>query len=324
MTRRSPEWLLIETFGHLPATVIGRGSTTKSFIPIHQVIRSSTHRAVVETALMSITSGTAVPQDFIQSGVRYIFLPLTDFAGHTQAVLVHYGDPDVPVKPPPKCGAWHFNTNSGEASGSCELLNMYGTPEHARRNARPMHEAFERLVGNDPEATKKLIQKHPGSTHQATETVRADDCSVWIASYSCRFVTCTNEETHLHGVTRMVGSYCPSSNAPNPFDLAHQVADAERQPDVYRTIIDPTTGNLLRSYDPYLSRTHGLRNIFELLDDRDDIDTMRRLIYLCAHDQVPLRSLVSTDNQGRPIDFDLLPIDAAGITAVFGVFQRSS
>lgn len=322
MSRRSPEWLLIELFGHEPdPTIIGRGSTVKNFVSLESVIKSATHRAVVSTALDSIKDGTPSPHDFIQGCTRYIFLPLLDFVGHTQAVLVHYGGSAIPVKAPPACGAWHFNATTGEASGSCELLNMYRAPEESRRNARPMHEAFERLVGNDPLATRKLIDKRPGTTHQATETVRCDDGSLWVANYSCRFGQAPGGQILLHGVTRKVGTYEPGSNAPNPFDLAHQVADAEHQADTYRTIIDPTTGNLLRSYDPYPSCMNGIRNIREILADQDEIGTIMPLLHLCAQDQVPLRDLATVATNGRTIDLDLLPIDAAGTTAVFGVFR---
>lgn len=321
MASRSPEWLLVETFGYTEPTIIARASSTKPFLPLDRVIRSCTHRAIVKTALASMTADSSGPRDFVQNDTRYIFIPLTDFGGHLQAILVHYGDPNVPVKAPPECGAWHFNTVTGEASGSCDLLNMYGTPSTDRRHARPMHEAFERLVGNDAEATKKLIQKIPGLTHQATETVRADDGGIWVASYSCRFVPCTNNEVHLHGVTRKVGSYGPDSLAPDPFSLAHQVAAAERVNNVYRTVIDPSTGTLLQSIDPYPDCIEGIRNIYEHMNDQDDIDTISRLLYLCAHDRVSMCNLTAIGTGERPFDFDLHPIDVAGETAVFGLFR---
>lgn len=324
MSRRSPEWLLIELFGHEPEpTIIARGNTTKNFVPLDAVIKSTTHRAVVSTALESIKNGTSSPQDFVQGGTRYIFLPLRDHVGHTNGALVHYGDSSIPVKNSPLAGAWYFNATTGDASGSSELSDIYRTPKPLRPKARPIHEAFERLVGNDPVATRKLIDKKPGVTHQAAETMSADDGTLWVIHYSCRFVEDPNGEILLHGITRQAGVYQAGSDAPHPFDLAHQVAAAERQPNIFRTIIDPTTGNLLRSYDPYPHHLDGIRNIFEALADRDEINMIMPLLQICAEDRAPLRDLVTVGPNGHAVDFDLLPINAAGTTAVFGVFHLS-
>lgn len=319
MPRRSPEWLLIELFGHeSDPTIIGQGSTAKKFVPLDRVVKSTTHRAVISMALDSIRDGSTSTKDFIQGETRYILLPLHDFAGHTLAVLVHYGNPDIPVKTPPDCGSWHFNATTGEASGSCELLDMYRASAESRRNARPMHEAFERLVGNDPVATRKLIDKQPGTTHQATETVRCDDGTLWVAHYSCRFVEESDGQILLHGVTRKVGAYEPGSNAPNPLDLAHQVARAGCQPGTYRFIIDPTTGNLIRSYD---LPTESIRNIRDAIDDPDEINTIVSLLHLCAQDQVPLHDLTAMTANGQTLDLDLSPIHVDGTTAVVGIFR---
>lgn len=322
MSRRSPEWLLIEFFGHEPEpTIIGRRNTAKGFVPLEAVIKSATHRAVVSTALESIKNGSTCQQDFIQGDTRYIFIPLSDWVGHTQGALVHYGASSIPVKNPPLCGAWYFNATTGDASGSPELSNIYRTPEEARQSARPIHEAFERLVGNDPVAIRKLIDKQPGVTHQASETVRCDDESLWIIHYSCRFVEEPDGQILLHGITRQVGTYEPGSDAPNPFDLAHQVAAAEHQQHTYRAIIDPTTGNLLHSYDAYPPHFQGIRNIREAAADQDEVDMIMPLLHLCTRDRAPLRDLVTLGKTGQTVYFDLLPIDAAGRTAVFGVFR---
>lgn len=321
MPAKSPEWFLIEIFGQeQDPTVISRGSTTKPFLALDKAIRSTTHRKVVAEAIKSIKTGTPSRRDFTLGMTRYIFIPLLDFTGHTQAVLVHYGDPDVPVSPEPACGAWYFNASTGEASGSHELLDLYHASQSQRRRTRPMHEVFERLVCNDPIATRKLIDKTPGVTHQATETVQCDDGSLWIASYSCRFVRC-EDQIHLHGVTRKVGSYEPGSGAPSPYDLLFQVATAGSPPNIFRAVIDPSTGNLLHSYDPYPPCMKDICNIDDALQGRDEIDTMRRLIHLCAHDQVILRDLDTTDTTGRNLEIDLSPIGVDGKTAVLATLR---
>ncbi|MGP6175504.1 hypothetical protein [Corynebacterium sp. A21] len=327
MSRRSTEWLLIEFFGHEnQPTVIGRAGTAKGFVPLDAVIKSATHRAVVASAIESIKDGATSRKDFTQGETRYIFIPLSDWAGHTQGVLVHYSDSSTPVKAHPACGAWHFNASTGEASGSPELSDIYRTPEQERGpgKSRPIHEAFERLVGNDPVAIRKLIDKRPGVTHQASETVLCDDGTWRVIHYSCRFVEQENGEIILRGITRQVGSYEPGSGqSPNPFDLANQVAAAEHQPNIYRAIIDPTTGNLLHSYDPYPSHLVDIRNIRDATNDQDQIDMIMSLLHLCAQDRVPVHNLFASGTEGQRIDFELLPIEVDGSTAVFGRFKLS-
>lgn len=319
MSRRSPEWLLIEIFGHEPEpTIIGRGNTAKNFVPLDSVIKSARHRAVISTALDSIRNGNPTPHEFTQGDTRYILLPLRDHAGHTQAVLVHYGDSDIPVKAPPLCGAWFFNPTTGEASGSSELSDIYRTPENQRPISRPMHEVFQRLVGNDPIATRKLIEKQPGVTHQDTETVRCDDGTLSVIHYSCRFVEDQDGQVLLHGLTREAGAYEPGSGAPNPFDLAHQVTAAACQPDVYRAVVDPTTGTLIRSYDLYFDN---IRNISEILADQDEIDMIMSLLIICARDRAPLHNLVTVATAGRTADVDLIPMNVDGSTAVAAIFR---
>lgn len=314
------DWLLLETFtAPNSASVIAQGLTTKSFVPLDKIIRSATHRAIAEAALASIRE-RAYPRDFVQGGTRYIFRPLQDYSGTLTAILFHYGADSAPVPDPPECGAWSFDLQTGLATGSEEMHNLHQMPTDRRFQARPIHESLARIVGPDPEATAKLIQKTPGVTHQATETITSEDGSQWVAAYSAGFVENPDGSIVVHGVTRRIGDYQPTSNAPTPADLSAQIVRAASSPDLFRTIVDPTTGTFLRSYDP--PPVSGAQNVRHLVHDDDDAATLLRLIHTCARRNIPVTSLTFRGPDQQLIDVTLFPIELDDIRGVLASFRR--
>jgi hypothetical protein len=305
-------WILFEIFGGADdPTVIAVGQTAKHFAPVERVIRSRTHRAVVETVLESIRAEEHPSTiDFTQSGTRYIFSPLTDFYGYTSSVLVHYGDADQAPSTPLPCGAWHFNVTRGTAHGSAELLDMYRVPDEKRQSGRPLHEAFERLVGHDHEALQKLVEKTPGVIHQAFETVETDDGYRWIANYSCRFVEHDTGEIILHGVTRQCGPWEPgSSQAPDPLTLTTQVSRQAHVPGYYRIIVDPADGIILRTYDGLPSSAKpGTATLADLLQSAETTEHALQHLRAVARSGLPLDEVVTTSSSGDQVAARIDPV----------------
>lgn len=320
-----PDWILIEQFGHTTdPTVIAIGQTAKTFTPLERVIKSKSHLTVILTALESMQhEDSPSRKDFAQSGTRYILEPRTDLSGWTPAVLVHYGPADgEPPIDPPACGAWHFNVTQGTAHGSVELLDMYQTPEDQRQNGRPLHEAFLRLVGHDHEALQKLVEKKPGVTHQAFETVETDatdtlESGRWIAHYSCRFVKHDDTgEVILHGVTRQCGPWTPGTQAPDPQTLTTQVSTQVPIPGLFRLIIDPEGGNILRTYgETPPTVPPGASKLRDLLVSDSTTDHALDHIKAVAKSELPLAEVTTTGRTGDEARVRIDPIKVGEKTA---------
>lgn len=309
------DWLLVEQFGGTDEpSIIAIGSVARTFTPLRRVIRSQTHRKVIETALETLKeSARPAPLDFSQAGTRYIFTPLTDFFGYTPAVLVHYASEHSPVAPPPECGAWHFNVTASSAHGSNELLDMYRVPEEKRQTGRPLFEAFERLVGDDAEAVAKLIEQEPGVTHQAIEKVQTDDGALWIAHYSCRFVQ-RGDEILLHGVTRKVGD----ADRDSTDALTTAILQAHVLPQVYRAVVEPRTGNILRNLDGFPPRAKPLGNVLDVVDPESRQRSEETLRAASEGDFVVIK-LNDITVGGNPAKAELYPMSLAGVSAILVV-----
>lgn len=309
------DWLLIEQFGGTEApSIVAIGAAARPFTPLRRVIRSQTHRRIIETALATINEGNPpAPLDFSQAGTRYIFRPLTDYLGWTPSVLVHYDSDQSPVPPPPECGAWHFNVTANTAHGSNELLDLYRVPEHKRNTGRPLFEAFERLVGDDAEAVAKLIEKRPGVTHQATEKVQTDDGDLWLAHYSCRFVQ-RGDEVLLHGTTRRVG---PADEDTTDV-LTTAILQAHVLPKVYRAVVEPGTGNILRNLDGFPPTAKELGNVLDVVDPESRERSAETLRTASTTDFVVLK-LNDITVGGNPAKAELYPMTVAGVKAILVV-----
>lgn len=314
---RQGDWLLLETFSTpSSATVIAQGSTTKAFLPLDKIIRSTTHRTVVEAAIAGIRQ-QPFPRDFTQGDTRYVFLPLQDYEQHLSAILFHYGPADEPIADPPACGAWNFDLGTGIATGSDAMHDLHRVPEEHRFRSRPIHESLSRIVGPDPSATAKLINKQPGQTHQSTETVTSEDGSLWIASYTAGFLRSPEGSMRVQGVTRRIGDY---QLAPSSADLSDQIVRAISKPGLFRAIVDPTTGNFLRSYDPPL--VGGTQDIRQAVMDDDEADTLMKLISNCLRDNVAVTSVPMHAADGSPVTVELFPLELEGARAVLASFLR--
>lgn len=309
------DWLLIEQFGGTDEpSIIAIGAASRPFAPLRRVIRSQTHRRIIETALATMNERPQpAPLDFVQAGTRYILRPLTDYLGWTPSVLVHYDSDQSPVPAPPECGAWHFNVTANTAHGSNELLDLYRVPQHKRNTGRPLFEAFGRLVGDDAEAVAKLIEKRPGVTHQATEKVQTDAGDVWLAHYSCRFVQ-REHDILLHGTTRKVG---PADEDTTDV-LTTAILQAHVLPKVYRAVVEPGTGNILRNLDGFPPHAVQKGNVLDVVDP-DSRDRAAETLRTASETDFVVLRLNDITVGGNPAKAELYPMTVASVRAILVV-----
>ncbi|OZC73925.1 hypothetical protein CH251_12390 [Rhodococcus sp. 06-462-5] len=251
----SNSWILIETFGDEEPSVIGVGSSPKSFVSPRQVLRSSASR---NEALAAVTEtlGTGAMVDRLSRDRyrRVLAEPLQTFAGRTHGAWVWLGRRDETPPPRDAAGAWHFNLTKSTASGSNDLLDLYRVPQNERETQRALAGAFTRLVTNrdESEAMAKIVQSAPGTTHQAVWTVRRDDGELRAAHFSCRMIAedqAAGTEIILRGITHDIGPAGEITIAPPPTILEHRVLEASTKEGEYRALVNLRTLNLLRWYN---------------------------------------------------------------------------
>ena len=207
----SNSWILIETFGDEEPSVIGVGSSPKSFVSPRNVLRSSGSRNEALTAVAEALSTGAVVDRLCKDRYRRVLAePLRTFAGRTHGVWVWLGQRDETPPRRDAAGAWQFNLTKSTASGSGDLLDLYRVPQDERETQRALAGAFTRLVTNrdESEAMAKIVQSAPGTTHQAVWTVRRDDGELRAAHFSCRMIAedgVSGTEVILRGITHDIG-----------------------------------------------------------------------------------------------------------------------
>ncbi|MCZ4516886.1 DUF5593 domain-containing protein [Rhodococcus ruber] len=251
----SNSWILIETFGDEEPSVIGVGSSPKSFVSPRHVLRSSASRnealaAVAET----LVTGAMVDRLSRDRYRRVLAEPLQTFAGRTHGAWVWLGRRDETPPPRDAAGAWQFNLTKSTASGSNDLLDLYRVPQNERETQRALAGAFTRLVTNrdESEAMAKIVQSAPGTTHQAVWTVRRDDGDLRAAHFSCRMIAedqAAGTEIILRGITHDIGPAGEITIAPPPTILEHRVLEASTKEGEYRALVNLRTLNLLRWYN---------------------------------------------------------------------------
>lgn len=309
------DWLLLEVFTSETApTVIAQGAVVKPFLPLSKIIRSATHRTVVETAVTAIRA-RPYPRDFTQGGTRYIFRPLLDYSDTLSAILVHYGPMDAPVSTPPACGVWSFDLDTGLAVSSDEMNDLHNLQTGQRVSQRPIHEALARIVGPDPCATAKLIRRKIGETHQGLEVITNDDGEQWLAAYSAGFTRTEDGKIRVQGITRHAGT---PNLAANSADLSAQILRSTVQPGLFRAIIDPVNGNLLRSYDP--PPIPNVHTLSDLVTDTAKAHRLHESVRKCASTEHPVLSIPVQDR----LTADLYPVTLDDTRAVLGAFRDGS
>ncbi|TSD40461.1 hypothetical protein FFI94_032700 [Rhodococcus sp. KBS0724] len=248
------KWLLIEIFGDAAPSIIGVGSTPRRFMALDKVLKGN---GSFDTALSAIAEVAAslkqIDRTSADSGRRIIVKPLVTFGGRLHGVYFWAGRPDEQVPEPDPAGAWTFNLTEGKASGSDDLLDLYGVPASERHTEKAMAGAFTRLRTNhdEGEALSKIIHSKPGTIHQAVWTVERDDKELRAAHFSCRMLQETDPkdgraQVILRGITQDIGPAQSVVSAPPPVVLEYRVLEAATNEGEHRAIVNLKTLRLIR------------------------------------------------------------------------------
>ena len=247
-------WLLVETFGAAPASVIGIGNSPKKMVPLRKVLARSPSLTDIETAIEKASvAGTRIEHS---SASRHVIAePLLTFTERVHGVYIWSGPPgQIPPQHDP-AGAWYFNLTTDVIGGSDDLLDLYGVAPELRRHQRHTAEAFTRLVPNTDVAAAlaKIVRSEAGAEHQAIWTVMRDDGQRRAAHFSARAIAENNEqgetEVVLRGITHDIGPADEVPAATPPIVLEQRLLESMAEPGHYRAIINLKTFRIIRWLD---------------------------------------------------------------------------
>jgi PAS domain-containing protein len=248
-------WLLVETFGAAPPSVIGIGSTPKNMVPLRKVLARGHSLEDIERVITDAAS-TQSRVELPSARHRHIIgEPLITFTGHVHGVYIWSGSSDQAPPPHDPAGAWYFNLTTDVIGGSDDLLDLYGVPAEQRRHQRHIAEAFTRLVPNTDVAAAlaKIVRSQPGEEHQAIWTVVRDDGQRRAAHFSTRAIAEQNEqgkaEVVLRGITHDIGPAEETPAATPPVVLEQRVLDSMAEPGHYRAIVNLKNLRIIRWLD---------------------------------------------------------------------------
>ncbi len=247
-------WLLVETFGGAPRSVIGLGNSPRKMVPLRKILGRGHSLSDIETAIDKATAaGTRIEHS---STSRHVIAePLLTFTDRVHGVYVWSGSPGQAPPPHDPAGAWYFNLTTDVIGGSDDLLDLYGVPPELRRHQRHTAEAFTRLVPNTDVAAAlaKIVRSEPGAEHQAVWTVLRDDGDRRAAHFSARTIAEINEqgetEVVLRGITHDIGPADQTPASSPPIVLEQRLLDSMAEPGHYRAIINLKTFRILRWLD---------------------------------------------------------------------------
>lgn len=248
------KWLLIESIGGATPSIIGLGSTPRKFTPLDKFFKSKDSLDEVYSVIAAVMASPDRVDRVTADGRRRVVVePLVTFSGRLHGMYLWTGGPDEVVPDRDPAGAWLFNLTASKASGSNDLLDLYGVPEDERHTEKAMAGAFTRLVTNrdEGEALSKIIHSAPGTIHQAVWTVRRDDDELRAAHFSCRMLeeidpATSRSEVILRGITQDIGPAIDVAAAPPPVVLEYRVLEAATEEGEYRAIVNLKTLQLIR------------------------------------------------------------------------------
>lgn len=247
-------WLLVETFGGAPHTVIGLGNSPRKMVPLQKILGRGHSLADIETAIDKATvAGTRIEHSSTNRHV--IAEPLITFAERVHGVYVWSGSPGQTPPPHDPAGAWYFNLTTDVIGGSDDLLDLYGVAPELRRHQRHTAEAFTRLVPNTDVAAAlaKIVRSEPGAEHQAVWTVLRDDGERRAAHFSTRAIAEINAEggteVVLRGITHDIGPADQTPAASPPIVLEQRLLDSMAEPGQYRAIMNLKNFRIIRWLD---------------------------------------------------------------------------
>ncbi|WP_405132975.1 GAF domain-containing protein [Nocardia sp. NBC_01388] len=245
---RSPQWLLIETFGELDGnyTIVDWGGHPKEFLSLDKSVKGAA--AKIRQAV-TVVARTREPLTAVGAGRHVEVYP--HFVGdRLHGVQVWSGTEDQVAPPRPRAGAWDINLTTLTALGSAEWADLADIPEEHRGMERSLANMFAQVQTDEREliAMKRIIAAVPGTTHQGVWTVYRRDGASFRSHFSCRIYESLIDQLQ-HRVARGISQEISvgATGEPQPLVLLeHRLLEADTPVGEYRALINLRNLRLIR------------------------------------------------------------------------------
>ncbi|MEC3919293.1 GAF domain-containing protein [Nocardia sp. CDC160] len=245
---KSPQWLLIETFGELDGnyTIVDWGGHPKEFLPLDKAVKGAA--AKIRQAI-TLVARSHEPLSANGAGRQVEVYPHL-VGDRLHAVQVWAGTEEQTVPPRPRAGAWDINLTTLTALGSAEWAELADIPEEQRGHERSLANMFAQVQTDAKElvAMKRIIAAVPGTTHQGIWTVYRRDGAAFRSHFSCRIY-----EQQIAGTAQRIARgisqevFAGPDGQPEPLILLeHRLLEADTPPGEYRALINLRNLRLIR------------------------------------------------------------------------------
>ncbi|MFF0494366.1 GAF domain-containing protein [Nocardia sp. NPDC004068] len=248
---RSPQWLLVETFGELDGnySIVDWGGQPKEFLPLDKAVKGAAAR--IRQAVTTVAHSHEPLSAKDDGGHRVEAYP--HFVGERlHAVQVWSGTEDQQPPPRLRAASWDIDLTTLTALGSTEWAELADIPLDERGQERSLANMFAQVQTDERElqAMKRIIAAVPGTTHQGVWTVYRRDGASFRAHFSCRIYAQPGADGTEHRVARGVSLEITSSTTdtkPQPLVLLeHRLLEADVPPGEYRALINLRNLRLIR------------------------------------------------------------------------------
>lgn len=247
---RSPQWLLVETFGELDGnyTIVDWGGHPKEFLSLDKAVKGAA--AKIRQAVEAV-GRSHEPLTAIGAG-RHVEVYPHFVADRLHGVQVWSGLEEQTPPLRPRAGAWDINLTTLTALGSAEWAELADIPEDQRGAERSLANMFAQVQTDEKEllAMKRIIAALPGTTHQGVWTVFRRDGGSFRSHFSCRIYEQATPDGHHHRIARGISQEIAAGGAssePEPLVLLeHRLLEADTPPGEYRALVNLRNLRLIR------------------------------------------------------------------------------
>lgn len=245
---RSPQWLLIETFGELDGnyTIVDWGGHPKEFLSLDKAVKGAA--AKIRQAV-TIVARSHEPLTADGAG-RHVEVYPHIVGDRLHGVQVWSGLEGQVPPPRPRAGAWDINLTTLTALGSAEWADLADIPEEQRGAPRSLANMFAQVQTDEREliAMKRIIAAVPGTTHQGVWTVYRRDGTNFRSHFSCRIYEQLVDQAQ-HRIARGISQEIATGTIGEPQPLVlleHRLLEADTPTGEYRALINLRNLRLIR------------------------------------------------------------------------------